>query len=113
MVATFWQWLKGSREVASEGPTAQFFCLSNNSKWKLGAQAHRWQQYSMHGCMVDLYRNRATSGERNFIEWIKVPIFLEAVLAIEIMQEPQSNLEEKVNPSILKDDFPQEQTHPF
>ena len=46
-----------------------------------------------------------TSGERNFIERIKAPIFLEAVLAIETMLEPQSNLEEKVNPSILKDDF--------
>ena len=34
--------------------------------------------------MVDLYRYRATSGERNFIERIKAPIFLEAVLAIEI-----------------------------
>ena len=43
--------------------------------------------------MVDLQRYRATSGERNFIERIKAPIFLEAVLA------------EKVNPSILKDDF--------
>ena len=30
---------------------------------------------------------------------------MEAVLAIEIMQVPQSNLEEKVTPSILKDDF--------
>ena len=30
---------------------------------------------------------------------------MEAVLAIEIMQEPQSNLEEKVSPSILKDEF--------
>ena len=30
-------------------------------------------------------------------------IFLEAVLAIKVMQEPQSNLEEKFNPSILKD----------
>ena len=55
--------------------------------------------------MVDLYRYRATSGERNFIEGIKAPIFLEAVLAIKIMYEPQSNLEERVNPSILKDDF--------
>ena len=39
------------------------------------------------------------------IERIKAPIFLEAILAIEIMQEPQSNLEEKVNSSILKDNF--------
>ena len=30
---------------------------------------------------------------------------MEAVLAIDIIQEPQSNLEEKINPSILKDDF--------
>ena len=45
---------------------------------------------------------RATSGERNFIEPIKVSIFLGVVLAIDIMQEPQTNLEEKVNPSILK-----------
>ena len=33
-------------------------------------------------------------------------IFLEAILAIEIMQEPQSNLEEKLNTSILKGYFP-------
>ena len=39
------------------------------------------------------------------MEQIKVLIFLEAVLAIETMYEPQPNLEEKVNPSILKDDF--------
>ena len=30
---------------------------------------------------------------------------MESLLAKEIMQGPQSNLEEKVNPSILKDDF--------
>ena len=47
----------------------------------------------------------ATSEERNFIERMKAPIFLEAVLAIDTMQEPQSNLEDKVNPSILKDDY--------
>ena len=35
----------------------------------------------------------------------KALIFLETVLAIDIMQEPQFNLEEKDNPSILKDDF--------
>ena len=51
--------------------------------------------------MVDLYRYRATSGERNFIEQIKAPIsnFQGG------FKEPQSNLEETVNPSILKDDF--------
>ena len=55
--------------------------------------------------MADLKRYRATSGERNLIERIKAPIFLEEVLAIEIMLEPLSNLEEKVNARILKDAF--------
>ena len=58
----------------------------------------------MYGFKVDLQRYRATSGERNFkgnhrrnfIEQIKAATFLEVVLAIEILQEPQSNLEEKV-----------------
>ena len=59
----------------------------------------------MHGRMVDLWRYRASSGERNFVERIKASIFLEAVLALEIMQEPQSNLEKKVDSSTLKDDF--------
>ena len=55
--------------------------------------------------MVDLYRHRATSGERNLIGCIRAPIFLEAVLAIQIMYEPQSNLEEKSNPNIFQVDF--------
>ena len=55
--------------------------------------------------MIDLLRYRPTSGERNFTERIKALIFLDAVLAIEIMYEPQSNLEERVNPGILKDGF--------
>ena len=41
--------------------------------------------YSIHGRMVDLLRYRVTSGERNFIERIKAPIFIEAVLATEII----------------------------
>ena len=53
--------------------------------------------------MIDLQRYRATSGDRHFKKRIKAPIFLEAVLAIQIMQEPHPNLEEKDNPSILKD----------
>ena len=44
------------------------------------------------------------SGERNFTEGIKAPISLEEVFR-GIIKEPQSNLEEKVNPSILKDYF--------
>ena len=39
------------------------------------------------------------------MERVKAPSFLEAVFAIEILQEPQSSLEEKDTPSILKDDF--------
>ena len=43
--------------------------------------------------------------ERNFTERIKASIFLEAVLAIEIILKPQSNLEENGISSILSDDF--------
>ena len=60
------------------------------------------QQYSMHGQMLDLQRDIATSGERNFIEQIKAPLFSEALLAIEIIQELQFKLEEKVNSQHLK-----------
>ena len=63
------------------------------------------QQYSMQGCIVDLQRYRATFGETNFIKQVKAPIFLEEVLAIGIMQELQSNLEDKGNHNILKDGF--------
>ena len=41
--------------------------------------------FHMHDLMVDLKRYRTTSGERNFIDQIKAPIFLEVVLAIEKM----------------------------
>ena len=46
---------------------------------------------------------------------MKAPIFLEAVLAIDIMyEEPQSNLEEKVNPQHLKRlFFLKKKHHPF
>ena len=43
--------------------------------------------------------------ERNLIELIKAPYFFKAVLAIELMQEPQSNLEENYSSGILKNDF--------
>ena len=42
---------------------------------------------------------------RTSIEQIKVPVSLGAVLAIETMQEPWSNLEDKENLSILKNVF--------
>ena len=35
----------------------------------------------------------------------KLPISFEGVLQVEIILEPKTNLEEKVNNSILKDDF--------
>ena len=60
---------------------------------------HAWP----YGRFIEIYK--ATSGERNFIEQIKPPIFFETDLAIETMHEPQANLEEKLNPNILKDDF--------
>ena len=41
--------------------------------------------------------------KRNFLESIRDPVFLEAVLAIKTMWELQSNLEKKDNPSILKE----------
>ena len=68
-------------------------------------QEHQPRHQNDTPCMLDLQRYRATQGERNYIERIKSPIFLEALLAIEIMEEPQCNLEERVNPSILKDNF--------
>ena len=42
---------QGSRQTASEGPTAlhiRFCNLSNNFRLQLGAPAQTWQQYSMH-----------------------------------------------------------------
>ena len=53
----------------------------------------------MQAHMVHLYGYSASRGETNF------SIFLEAVLAIELIQESQSNLKEKNKPSILKFDF--------
>ena len=55
----------------------------------------------MQGHIVYLLRYKVTSGERNFIERIKAPFFLDAVLATDIIYDTQSNLEEKDNPSIL------------
>ena len=50
--------------------------LSNNSKYQLRAPVQIWQKYSMHHHMLDLQRYWETSGERNFKEQIKGPIFL-------------------------------------
>ena len=42
----------------------------------------------MQGRIVDLFRYGAISGERNFIKLIKASIFLEVVLAIDIIKSP-------------------------
>ena len=45
---------------------------------------------------------KSTFRKKNFVEQIKVPIYLEAVFVTGTMQESQSNLEEKDNYSLLK-----------
>ena len=65
----------------------------------------------MQGSMVEISRYRATSEGRNFIDQIKAPVFLKAVLGIKIIYEPQFNLEDKDNPSIKQDCFSSGQTH--
>ena len=50
--------------------------------------------------LIELKRNFL---EINFLESIRDPVFLEAVLAVKTMRELQSNSEKKDNPSILKD----------
>ena len=39
----------------------------------------------MHGCMAELWKYGETSGERNYIEQINVPTYLEAVFIIEVI----------------------------
>ena len=76
---------KGSREAESEEPTVlhiRFCNLSNISKEQLGGPAQTWQQYYMQGCMVDLWRYKATLRERNFKKRIKAPTFLDVALAM-------------------------------
>ena len=54
--------------------------------------------YIKQGSMVELQRQRTTARQKGFIGRI---IGQEVVLAIEKMQEPQSNLEEKDGPNIF------------
>ena len=67
---------------------------------------HAWS----YGRFIEIQNNLS---RKKLPEQNKAQIFLEAILAIEIMQESQSSLEKKVNPSNLKLVFLQEQTHPF
>ena len=98
-MAIFSRWVKSPTEAVSAGSKVihtHFSSLSRLSKEQLEVTAQAWQQYSMQNLMV---------GERGFIEEIKAPIFLEAVLAIETIQMSLFNLEEKWNLNFLDDDF--------
>ena len=59
----------------------------------------------MHGHMTDIRRSRATSGEINYVGRIKASSFLAGSFSTRDNVKAQSNWEEKVNPSILKDYF--------
>ena len=95
MLVTFLRWAKGSREVASEGPI-----VLHISKKQLGVPAQTWRQYwillntvlttVLNTWLDDSFVEIQSKLRRNVIEWIKAPIF---------------NLEKRVNPSILKDEF--------
>ena len=104
---------EGSTEVARKGPTVLHICFCNlsiNSKEQPGASMtkvfHAWR----YGIFIKIQSNlrikklnRTNQGSN----------FLGGTFSNSDNVEPQSNLEEKVNSSILKDDFPQEQTYPF
>ena len=64
-------------------------------------------------CMVDLQRYRATSGERNVIEQIKAPIFLEEFQQQRYCKSPYPIQKRNSTPASKKIIFPQEQTYPF
>ena len=49
----------------------------------------------MQGLKVDLQGERATSEERNFIERMNVPVFLEAILDIGTMSQPKSKVKHR------------------
>ena len=55
--------------------------------------------------MADLLRYRATSGERNFIELIKAPIFFERSFSNRDIARVPVQFRKKSQPSILKDEF--------
>ena len=46
---------KRSSKWRTNSPAYLLLQLTNNFKWQLRAPAQIWQQYSMHGRMVDLY----------------------------------------------------------
>ena len=52
-----------------------------------------------------IYRAKEQPYRKETVEQIKAPIFLEILLAMKIIKEAQSNLEEKEDPIILQGDF--------
>ena len=62
---------KGSRETTSEGPAVLHIRFSNIFKRQLGIPAKTQKQCSMQGCMADLQKQTAASGERKLVS----PIF--------------------------------------
>ena len=76
------------------------------------SNTYRIPDYSVHGLMVDLLKIQSNLRKKKLYRTKQGSNILETTLAIEIMEEPQSNLEDKVNPSILKDDF-SSRTDPF
>ena len=55
--------------------------------------------------MLDLWRERATTGEQNFTVQIKIPIFLEAFLARDNIRAPIQFRRESQPQHLIKDDF--------
>lgn len=52
----------------------------------------------------DFELDKSALEERDSLEWIKTPVLTQAVLETELMEKLQSNLKEKDNPNIVKDD---------
>ena len=75
---------------------------SRSSPWDLGAPPQIWEQYSIHGRMVDLYRYKMDSGVRKWCALWRETTFLEAALAIDCIYGFQYIDLVKVQPSKRK-----------
>ena len=73
-------WPKGLSEAAYVASIA----YSTYTKKQLEAPAPPWQQFSIQGWRIDLYRDKMLP---NFIKRIKAPIFFKVVLATEKIKE--------------------------
>ena len=103
-VATFWWWAKGSRGAASEGPTILHICLCNFqlAAWSTSLEVTTVFHWWSHGRFVEMQINHR---RKKLHRTNQGSNFLKDSFSNKIMYEPQYNLEEKVNPSILKDEF--------